>query len=85
VVSHLRARPQRVDRVRTEYQWPLVSFRLFPPEGHFHFIDVDQVCRYHMDHTYIPFLVRMVSSLFSPLLSISLFLFWSRELPDGAP
>ena len=84
-MSHLRARPQRVDRVRTEYPWPLVSFRLLQSEGHFHFIDVDQVCRYHMYHTYIPYLVRMVFSFFSLLLSISLFLFWSRELPDGAP
>ena len=27
--------PQRVDRVR-EYPWPLVSFRLLSPVGHFH-------------------------------------------------
>ena len=46
-VSHLRARPRRVDhRVRTEYLRPLVSSRLLPPEGHLYFIDVDQVCRY---------------------------------------
>ena len=33
---HLRAWPQRVDRVGTEYPWPLVSFRLLSPVGHFH-------------------------------------------------
>jgi hypothetical protein len=45
----------------------LVSLLL--PEGHFHFIDVDQVCRYHMYETCIPYLVRMV---FSFLFSLAL-------------
>jgi hypothetical protein len=35
-VPHFRAWPQRAYRVRTEYPWPLVSFRLLSPVGHFH-------------------------------------------------
>jgi hypothetical protein len=35
-VPHLRAWPQRVDRVRTKYTWPLFLFRLVSPVGHFH-------------------------------------------------
>jgi hypothetical protein len=36
VVCHISGYGQRVDRVPIEYPWPLVSFRLLSPVGHFH-------------------------------------------------